>query len=197
MVSRNHGANLESLENIARFMKARPGSRYIMDIRMEREEPSHDTFVIHPAGGSGVAELKKRLAQLGSAEIMDASDAGVLLRWQQPKEEPRYAWQAIRDAVGENVGVHPVLLDSGGDPHYPTGRINVRFSRAPDEAEIVDFARAHNLQTRSKNKYIPSQFVFEPYESSKRYLPDVLKQIRSEASVTDAWADTLSQYKRV
>lgn len=162
---------------------------------MGHEEPSRDTFVIHPTSESGIAEIKKRLHQLGSTEIIEGPDAGVILRLEQPGEEPRFTWQAIRDAVGENIGVHPVLLDSGGDPHYPTGRINVRFSRAPDEAEVEHFARTHNLTGASKNKYIPSQFVFEPRE--KRYLPDVLKQIRSEESVTAAWADTLSQYRRV
>jgi hypothetical protein len=164
---------------------------------MEREEPSRDTFVIHAASRSGIADLKKRLYQLGSLEIMDGPKAGVVLHLQQPEEEPRFAWQAVRDAVGENIGVHPVLLDSEGDPHYPTGRITVRFSRTPDEGEVEDFARAHDLETRSKNKYIPSQFVFEPRESSHRYLPDVLDQIRSAESVKAAWADTLSQYKRV
>jgi hypothetical protein len=164
---------------------------------MNREEASSDTFVIHSASRSGIADLKKRLYQLGSMEIIDGSETGVVLHLQQPEKEPRFAWQAIRDAIGENIGVHPVLLDSGGDPHYPTGRINVRFSRAPDEAEIEHFARTHNLETRSKNKFIPSQFVFEPRESSNVYLPDVLDQIRSEESVKAAWADTLSQYKRV
>jgi hypothetical protein len=164
---------------------------------MEHEEPSRDTFIIHPANKARIADLKERLAQLGSTEIMDAPDARVVLHLDQPREEPRFTWQAIKNAVGKDIGVHPVLLDSGGDRHYPTGRITVRFSRTPDEAEVEDFARVHNLETRSKNKYIPSQFVFEPRESSDRYLPDVLSQIRSADSVKAAWADTLSQFKRV
>jgi hypothetical protein len=164
---------------------------------MEHEEPSRDTFVIHPVSSTHIADLKKRLDHFGSTKILDSPESTVVLRLDQPKQEPRFAWEAIKNAVGQDTGVHPVLLDSGGDPHYPTGRITVRFSRTPDEAEVEDFARAHNLETRSKNKYIPSQFVFEPRESSNRYLPDVLDQIRSADSVKAAWADTLSQYKQV
>lgn len=164
---------------------------------MEHEEPSRDTFVIRPGSSVRIADLKKHLDQLGSTEIMGSPGSTVILRLDQPKQEPRFAWEAIKNAVGQDTGVHPVLLDSGGDLHYPTGRITVRFSRTPDEAEVEDFARAHNLETRSKNKYIPSQFVFEPRESSNRYLPDVLDQIRSADSVKAAWADTLSQYKQV
>jgi hypothetical protein len=164
---------------------------------MQIEEPSNDTFWIHAASRSRIEDLKKRLDALGSTEILDGLEAGIVLRLQHPDQEPRCAWQAIQDAVGENNEVHPVLLDSEGDLHYPTGRINVRFSRAPNDAEVENFARVHNLETRSRNKFVPTQFVFEPRESSKRYLPDVLKTIRSEELVNAAWADTLSEYKRV
>jgi len=164
---------------------------------VEPEEPSRDTFVIHAANESSVAELKKRLDQLGWIEVMNKPENEVVLRLSDAKEETRFNWQAIRDVVGENVGVHPVLLDSGGGSHYPTGRITVRFERPPDEAEVEQFARAHNLETKGKNRFIASQFVFEPRESAKRYLPDVLHEIRAEGSVKSAWADTLSQYERV
>jgi hypothetical protein len=164
---------------------------------MEREEPSHDTFVIHAEDKSSIAELNQRLHQLGSTKALEGHEGGVVLQLHQTGEEPRFAWQAIQKVVGENIGVHPVLLDAEGSAHYPTGRINVRFVHTPDQQEVEQFARIHNLETRSANKFIPAQFVFEPLESSKRYLPDVLKQIRSEESVKAAWADTLSRYERV
>jgi hypothetical protein len=164
---------------------------------VQPEEPSHDTFVIHAANESSSHDLKKRLNQFGSIEVISGPTNGVILRLPHAEEKPRYNWQAIRDLVGENVGVHPVLLDSGGGSHYPTGRITVRFQSPPNEAEVEQFARTHNLETKSKNKFIPSQFIFEPRESAKRYLPDVLDQVRAEGSVKAAWADTLSQYERV
>lgn len=161
------------------------------------EKPSPDTFVIHAENESTAVDLKKSLNQLGSVEVMNGPEKGIVLRLPHAKGKPRFNWQAIRDLVGENVGVHPVLVDSGGGSHYPTGRITVRFQHPPDEAEVEQFAQAHNLDTRGQNKFIPSQFVFEPRESSKRYLPDVLDQVRAEGSVKAAWADTLSQYERV
>jgi hypothetical protein len=164
---------------------------------MEGEALSHKMFVIHAGRRSGMADLKDRLHPIGSLEVMNGPDPGFVLHLWQSEGEPRFIWQTIRGLVGENIEVHPVLLDPEGDPHYPTGRINVRFSRAPNEAEIEHFARAHNLETRSRNKFIPSQFVFEPRESSSVYLPDVLNQIRSEESVKAVWADTVSRYKRV
>lgn len=165
--------------------------------RVQPDEPSHDTFVIHAADQSRVDDLKKRLDQLGSIEVMNDPEKRVILRLPDAEQKPRYNWQTIRNLVGEDVGVHPVLLDPGGGSHYPTGRITVRFQRPPNEAEVEQFARAHNLETKGKNKFIPSQFIFEPNESAKRYLPDVLDQVRAEGSVKAAWADTLSHYERV
>lgn len=165
------------------------------NVCVDIEAPSNEKFVIQPTGN--MEEIKKRLGGLGSVQPMQAPGEGVVLQLVQPLQEPKSAWQAIRDAVGENVDVHPVLLDSGGDPHYPTGRITVRFSNPPEDSEVEEFAQSHNLETRSKNKFIPSQFVFEPRESSNRYLPDVLNKIRSEKSVKAAWANTLSEYKRI
>lgn len=127
---------------------------------------------------------------------MNGPEEGVILRLPDAEQEPRYNWQAVRDVVGEDVGVHPVLLDSGGGSHYPTGRITVRFQSPPDEAEVEQFARTHDLETMGKNKFIPSQFTFEPRESAKRYLPDVLEKVRAEGSVKAAWANTLSPYER-
>lgn len=165
--------------------------------RVQPDEPSHDTFVVHATDQSSMDDLKKRLNQLGSIEVMNGLEKGVILRLPDADQKPRYNWQAIRNLVGEDVGVHPVLLDPGGGPHYPTGRITVRFQHTPNEAEVEQFARAHNLETKSKNKFIPSQFIFEPNESANRYLPDVLDQVRAEESVKAAWANTLSQYERV
>lgn len=161
---------------------------------VETESPSNQKFVVQTA--SNMEEIKKRLDGLGSVEDLNAPGAGVVVHLEQPSSEPRSGWQAIRDAVGEDVDVHPVLMDSEGDPHYPTGRITVRFAKPPQNDEVEQFAHLYNLRTQSQNKYIPTQFVFEPLESANRYLPDVLNKIRSEGSVKAAWADTLSAYKR-
>jgi hypothetical protein len=161
---------------------------------VETESPSNQKFVVQTA--SNMEEIKKRLDGLGSVEDLNAPGAGVVVHLEQPSSEPRSGWQAIRDAVGEDVDVHPVLMDSEGDPHYPTGRITVRFAKPPQNDEVEQFAHLYNLRTQSQNKYIPTQFVFEPRESANRYLPDVLNKIRSEGSVKAAWADTLSAYKR-
>jgi hypothetical protein len=101
------------------------------------------------------------------------------------------------DAVGGSLAVEPVMVDEAGSLHYPTGRIAVRFKAPPGERELTRFAERYALHVLARNKYVPSQVVFEPQDPTARYLPDLVDAVDAEGGVEAAWPETLSEYRRV
>ena len=159
--------------------------------------PSRDQFVVHFHDESRVSELRKRAEDLGSLEVIQGPEEFWVLRLKQPEAEPRAAWESVRKALGGDWTVDPVFLDEQGRPHYPTGRIQVRFIVPPRPAQLKQFAKLHRLEVCARNQYVPAQAVFQPQAKARNYLPDLLEEIQSAETVQAAWPDTVSAYKRI
>jgi hypothetical protein len=156
-----------------------------------RQAPSNHLFVVHAQDQTAVAQ---RLSALGNAQPLIG--AGALLLTLPAAGDARSAWSQAREAVGSAGTVQPVLLDEGGDPHYPTGEISVRFKEAPGEEELRRFAARHDLRLVRRNEFVPQQAVFQPLDGSGSYLPELVEKLEGEEGTQAAWANTLSQYQR-
>jgi hypothetical protein len=153
--------------------------------------PSADTFLVRtPKGGSEASS--KRLASLGKVEPAESA-GGVIVHLNSAAMDHKAAWQKLQDEVGEGE-VDPVLLDESGEPHYPTGDVTVRFEKAPTPEFLASFTKKYGLEVRSQNKYVAEQLAFTP--AGRRYLPELLDEIKQADNVASAWANTISPYRR-
>lgn len=162
---------------------------------MPRDEPSQDQFVITLADASDRGELESRASDMGSLEPLPGRDDMFLLRLRATPQRGRAAWQQLRAVLGSRFPIDPVILDERGTPRYPTGRIGVRFKRAPERRELEEFAERMSLRLVDVNKYVAAQAVFEPTQQP-RYLPDVVDAVASDERVDRAWPEALAAYRR-
>lgn len=90
----------------------------------------------------------------------------------------------------------PVLKDSEGNEHFPTGSLVVRFRERPTEKTLRAFATDHGLALESRNEFVPQQASFRPRRPRETYLPDLIAKVRAQPEVAVAWAGTLSKFRR-
>ena len=159
----------------------------------EEQKPSRDVFVLQARRGSDA--VRRELEQLGKVEELGGSDL-LLLRLNREAASAKTAWERIRKRLNRDESVQPVLVDRSGSPQYPTGEISVRFRKAPTEAGLKKFARAHGLRLGSRNEFMPQQAIFELAEAAERYIPKVVKEVSGDESVERAWANTIGRYER-
>ncbi|MCP3959415.1 MAG: hypothetical protein GY719_16315 [bacterium] len=160
-------------------------------------KPSPRRFVVRPAKGE-FPDLEQRVAALGSVRPLKGSTeaAVVEIEVEIQSADHKETWESVRDALGAQHDVAPVLLDDEGGEHYPTGTIGVRFEKVPDEDELDRFAVEHGLKVRARNKYVAAQADFEIANRESSYLPEVVEKLMSSEKVRTAWAATESLYRR-
>jgi hypothetical protein len=129
---------------------------------------------------------------MGKVEPAESA-GGVIVRLSSAASDAKTAWQTLQEEVGE-AEVDPVLLDESGEPHYPTGEVTVRFLKAPTSEFLSSFTRKYDLEVKSQNKYVPEQLAFTP--ANHKYLPDLVDQLQRAENVANAWANTMSHYRR-
>ncbi|MDQ3798290.1 MAG: hypothetical protein M3384_02470 [Acidobacteriota bacterium] len=162
-----------------------------------RHLPSSNLFVVRPADDKKSA-VASRLESVGAVEKLTGGEDLLLLQTERASSDPEAAWQDIRNALeGTGSSVQPVLLDETGESHYPTGEVTVRFYETPTDEEIEKFAAEHNLRLRNRNRYMSQQVVFDVPAAGKCYLPRLVEEIARLDKVKNAWANTLSYYKRI
>lgn len=159
--------------------------------------PSASRFVVHVAEAARASEVRSRVGAVGSVEGIEGHADLLVLRLNEQHEDPRAAWQSVREALGGEVEIVPVLHGPDGEPCYPTGRVAVRFREVLSDSEIAQFAEQHGLRVRVRNRYVQVQVEFQLEQSQRIYLPDLLDQIERSPAVRAVWPETLSRYRRV
>lgn len=159
------------------------------------QKPSENLFVVHTKHDR--EKLQDKLEKLGEVEELKGSDNILLLHFSQKTSDAKAAWELIRQKLGEEEIVHPVLLDESGSQQYPTGEISVRFQSPPSDAQLKRFAASHGLRLHSRNEFMPQQAIFEPLKPGEQYVPELVKKIAGAKNVQLAWANTLSRFERV
>ena len=154
--------------------------------------PAAGEFVVQPPASSKSA--LDRLRDLGTVERVDAARPLLVLKIAGAKRA-KDAWAAAAAKLGE-TRLFPVLYDSAGAPHYPTGEVTVRFETAPSDADLRRFGDSHKLRLVRRNDLAPQQAVFEPAGEAGEYLPDVVSKLAGQPGIHKAWANTLSRYRR-
>ena len=126
--------------------------------------PAADEFVVQsPASSKSALD---RLRDLGKVERIDAAEPLLVLKVAGAKRA-KDAWAAAAAKLGE-TRLFPVLYDSEGAPHYPTGEVTVRFDAAPSDADLRRFGDSHKLRLLRRNEFAPQQAVFEPVGRPRR-----------------------------
>ena len=75
-----------------------------------------------------------------------------------------------------------------------TGEITVRFDAPPSDAQLQQFAAAHDLVVQRRNEFVAEQVVFSPRLSAD--LADIIDEVVRVPGVTRAWPNTRSEYRR-
>ena len=161
---------------------------------MPRHAPSEDALVVRPAGD--VARVRTELAAFGEVEDVEASGPP-LLRVDTAGGAARNARDRILDQVSAVAWAEPLLVDEQGGEHLPTGEVSVRFHEAPSDEDLATFGERHGLEVRRRNEFVPEQASFAPVDPREAYLPDLVDTVREDPEVSEAWANTLSRYRRV
>lgn len=159
------------------------------------QKPSKDLFVV--SAKHGREKVEKLLKDLGEVEELQGSDNLLLVHLRKGTSAAKKAWESVRKKLGEEEVVHPVLVDESGHHQYPTGEINVRFQSAPSDAQLKRFAASHGMRLHSRNEYVPEQAIFEPLKAGEQYVPELVQEISGETNIKQAWANTLSRFKRL
>jgi hypothetical protein len=136
------------------------------------------------------------LAKLGLVERIAGTDFAVV-HLAKAVPSARAAWRLVLDSDSALAWAAPVLVDEQGEELFPTGEVSVRFRETPSEAALAAFARRHGLVLRRRNEFVPSQAVFVPANPRQTYLPAVRERVVAAPDVTEAWANTVSRYRRV
>src|SRR3989304_2426745 len=92
-----------------------------------QQAPSAERFVVHVREKRKLDEVERLANKLGTVEILRGRKDVRVIRLRGPAAEPRAAWENVRRLLGTDVAVDPVFVDDQGQPHYPTGRITIRF----------------------------------------------------------------------
>lgn len=159
----------------------------------EALEPAADQFVLRLARPT--ESLPDAIAKLGRVEAIGSGQPLYLIRV-EPHGATRQCWQALSHGLGGDAFAYPVLLDRDGAPHYPTGEVTVRFERTPTPTELDAFAQGHRLRLLRANEFAPQQFVLEPLDRARDFLPDLVSRLIAAPGIRSAWANTLSRYRR-
>jgi hypothetical protein len=159
----------------------------------ETLRPSSEEFVLRAD-----AATLTRARRLGPVERLESSarDNFCLLRVPQ-QATPEKSWAAVAKAMGGNVDLFPVLYDRDGTSHYPTGEVTVRFDAAPDDAALARFLDAHRLRLLRRNAFVAQQVVCASAAAASQFLPDLVARLAAQPGVLRAWANTLSNYRRM
>lgn len=162
---------------------------------MAKQIPKDDLFVVHLIS-QNKEEVLRRLQSIGSTEDLGEENT-MLLRVNKRFSGPQAGWQHLTELLGASGTVQPVLSDETGQPHYPTGELTVRFLKKPSTKDFKEFASRYGLRLRDRNEFVPEQAAFQVIDPAATYLPDLVQQIAADKTVKSAWANTLSQYKRM
>ena len=162
----------------------------------EDQVPSGKKFVIRPRDQSLTKNLGERTKDIGSLEMLKGPEPIWVLSTGDEGRAPKEAWERVQDALGSDIVADPAFIDQEGNALYPTGLITIRFAHEPTEADLERFAREHDLEVYSRNKFVPSQVTFAPAKPTASFLPDLVAQVKSAPEVKSAWADTVSKFIR-
>lgn len=142
-------------------------------------------------------DLETNLGELGTVEPIAGHPGHYLLRVPAGKSGPEGAESKVRDALGPGFNVQRVIEDEKGELQVPTGKITVRFKQAPTDAELRKFATEQGLAVDARNDYVRNQVSFRPNEGAGCSVHEVVKRLRQDfESIQDAWAESLSRFRR-
>jgi hypothetical protein len=153
-------------------------------------------FVVGAATDQPTEPLRDELAEVG--EVSAVGSRGLLLvTLGQGAVDVTGGWQALNDRLGPSYWTAPVIETSTGDPQIPTGEVSVRFEDDPSQAQLSRFASEHGLEVQRRSEFVPEQVVFKPQDPAATFLPDLVDTLGTRSDVLNAWANTLSRYRRV
>lgn len=158
---------------------------------METLDPSPNEFVVRRVR----APSRAGADAAGDWTLVDPASGTYVLRT-SARTDPRSAWEAAVRSLHVDDVVLPVLRDQDGVAHYPTGEVTVRFAVPPSDAMLEAFARAQRLRLKRRTAFESHQAVFEPADTPRDYLPDVVARVAKASGVQRAWANTASHYTR-
>lgn len=155
------------------------------------------TFAIALADPEAFDDLRARLSPQGhGVTLVDAAEPMALVTMKGASDDTRRNWETLRGMVPDGAAVAPMMVDDRGHELMPTGRIAVRFERAPERAELERFAAEHGLRLLARNKFQAAQATFAPQSSGGVFLPTIVEDLERSPLVSAAWLETISSYSR-
>lgn len=165
---------------------------------MEKHRPTSRALVVR--GGPTAPEAVRETLDLGDERFevapLDSRKGGMVIEFDAEPAEVKNRWRAVQTQLGDQAMVSPVLEDSVGDAHYPTGEVTVRFATPPDDETVALLEDTFGLAVARRNPFVPSQLTFAPKRPGAAYLPELIDAVAKAGGVRAAWAATESKLRR-
>jgi hypothetical protein len=142
------------------------------------------------------AATRSRLEEIARKRLETHSGVGDAVVIHGDSSDPRSFWAEIKQVVGDEALVAPLLSDEGGHRLVPTGHLQVRFKTEPSDDELAAFADQYGLTLASRNDWSRAQAEFTIGPKDTRYPPDIVNRIAGDKNVRAAWPDVKASYKR-
>jgi hypothetical protein len=155
--------------------------------------PAKDAAVII---GALPKTMRSRVEQATGAKVTSLPNVPDTYVVQAKPEDPRKLFNRLNDVVGDAAVVAPVLVDEEGNRLFPTGRLQVRFNKHPDDKSLSDFAERHRLELTKRNRWAPQQAEFAVRPEDSRFLPEIADEVVSDGSVANAWPDVRAAFRK-
>jgi hypothetical protein len=158
---------------------------------------SASEFVLRVPADEGLDFLRQKFQKWGSVQAVPSVPGHFVLCLSESDKNPRATWLELRNELSQtqqNWKVLPVMIDREGNKRYPLGTIAVRFNEPQSKAQLESFSRDRAIHVINQNKYVPTQFSFEP-SNVEAFFTDVLQQMPADDS-TIVWPETISAFRR-
>jgi hypothetical protein len=159
----------------------------------EGRVPAKDAAVII---GALPESTRSRLEQATGGKVSPLPNVADTYVVQAKPEDPRKLFSRLNDVIGDAALVAPVLVDEEGNRLFPTGRLQVRFNKHPDDKSLSDFAERHRLELTRRNRWSPQQAEFSVRPEDPRFLPEIADEVVSDRTVATAWPDVRAAFRK-
>jgi hypothetical protein len=155
--------------------------------------PAKDAAVII---GALPKTMRSRVERTTGAKVTPLPNVADTYVVQAKPDDPRKLFNRLNDVVGDAAVVAPVLVDEDGNRLFPTGRLQVRFNKHPDDKSLSDFAKRHHLELTKRNRWSPQQAEFAVRPEDSRFLPEIADEVGSDGAVATAWPDVRASFRK-
>lgn len=155
-------------------------------------------FVLRPMTGTAERERAlKRLADHAQVEVLNSRTPGWIVALAALSGSPEVDWDGLRERLGDDYQILPVLRNEGGSDRYPTGVLSLRIRNTLDPAELGAIATEYGLELVRHTPLAPLQAQFKLLRPAAVFAPALVARLEQDLRIEAAWLDADSAFVRL